>query len=350
MGETGQGKSSIVNHICEASVAIEGKGIKSQTSEVEVFEAKSASVHLVDTPGFFDTRKEMKNDKIMNDIIKKVSEELQHKAHIAAIFLVWNPNLTLRFRLDEMLDTLTKSLGEDALKSLIIVVNKISKSWTELQQDAVQELSKMIDEKGLGFPIIILDAKAKLTSRGLEAIKSKLKEVEPYKEENFDVFRKEIYFKQYIQFQEEEKKKMEEKKKEEELKVKIKAELENEYKKKMTEIEEKYQKSLQESLKTYQKALDSLDKTFNAMISNKSSSNTSGFFSSSSSYANSILPQNSSFLSSGSYASHNLTNVSYTSGGPLKKDGTPDMRYKANRINPYLTKGGRPDRRFKINK
>jgi hypothetical protein len=43
--------------------------------------------------------------------------------------------------------------------------------------------------------------------------------------------------------------------------------------------------------------------------------------------------------------------VTAAPAGPLKKDGTPDMRYKANKAKPGpLKKDGTPDMRYKANK
>ncbi len=42
-----------------------------------------------------------------------------------------------------------------------------------------------------------------------------------------------------------------------------------------------------------------------------------------------------------------------TTGGPVKKDGTPDMRFKENKNKPAagpLKKDGTPDKRYKANK
>lgn len=46
------------------------------------------------------------------------------------------------------------------------------------------------------------------------------------------------------------------------------------------------------------------------------------------------------------------SNAPLTDRGPLKKDGTPDKRYKANKTapKPKLKKDGTPDKRYKENK
>jgi GTPase Era involved in 16S rRNA processing len=196
VGETGQGKSSFVNYICSREVAPEGPGINSQTSEPKLYNAINSHLWLIDTPGLFDTRKDMKNDVVMTKIIQIVESKFEHNSHIDAIFLVWNPVMTMRLRLDEMIENLINSFGSSALKSLIIIVNKETTVWKKDKRynDAVDELEKDNKKKGYNFPIITLDVKIKLTLADMRILKQYVNQITPYNEKDFSAYRKQCFY------------------------------------------------------------------------------------------------------------------------------------------------------------
>jgi predicted GTPase len=198
-GETGQGKSTFTNVICGAQVAVEGKGIKSKTEKIDLHTSHKHKIIMIDTPGLFDTRR-IKNREISNKIVEIVENKLRQNAHIDAIFFLWCPTSSMRLRFEEILATLKKALGDEAIDSVVFIVNQVTSRWDEDCDARYEEFLDMLDEKGLDNPVFESDLK-EMTAEDIQELKKRAKKVDPYREEDFEAHRMMIYFNKFLEIQ-----------------------------------------------------------------------------------------------------------------------------------------------------
>ena len=195
---SGQGKSTLTNAICDKKVADEGKGNHSLTSSVKLHQVKGSNLYVMDTPGFNDTRLDMNDEKIADEIVAKVQKKLEVGAYVQAILLMWNPARCMRLNLDAMLNNLITCFGWDVLVSVVFVINVVTKKWDEECDDAVEELLKDLKSRELNIPVVTLDAK-NFKERDFSALKTACQKVRPYREDDFEKHRKAFYYWKFVE-------------------------------------------------------------------------------------------------------------------------------------------------------
>jgi GTPase Era involved in 16S rRNA processing len=210
-GETGQGKSAFTNAICGGQVAVEGKGIKSKTENIGLYASDKHQIIMIDTPGLFDTRR-IRNREISNKVVEIVQNQLKQNAHIDAIFFLWCPTSSMRLRFEEILGTLKKALGDEAIDSVIFLINKVTKHWDQDSKDLCDQFLDLLYENGLENPVFECDLK-QMTPEAFRELKNLPRNVHPYREEDFEAHRMVIYLNKFLEIQrrDEEKKREREK-------------------------------------------------------------------------------------------------------------------------------------------
>jgi len=244
-GETGQGKSTFVNAVCGKQVAVEGSGIDSQTKDIRLYESKHKII-VIDTPGLFDTRFR-NNHHVSDELVEMVQNRLKQNANIRAIFFIWCPTASNRFRFDQIKEELEKTLGKNALNSVIFLVNKRTKQWTECHEEAYQDFLKKLDENNLKNPVALCDLKL-IGSTGIHKLKHWTERVVPYRKEDFESYRMQIY---YIEFMQAVKKDEEDKKKTYEVEERVRAG----FQKQIKELKDKNNETLREKDEKFQRDL-----------------------------------------------------------------------------------------------
>jgi len=248
-GETGQGKSTFTNAVCGKQVAVEGEGIDSQTTTINIYESKHNKVLVIDTPGLFDTRNKTNQD-ISDEIVEMVQDRLKQNANIKAIFFIWCPVVSMRFRFDHIKDNLEKTLGVDALKSVIFLVNEISNDWSRRHEEAYNDFLQKLKENGLRNPVGLVDFKS-IDDEAIQELKNLAEEVVPYRKEIFEAHREMIYESKFLEI----------------------IRKDEEEKRKRKEIEEPLKKQMKEMENTHKKNLDNMEgKVKNLSDQNKESS------------------------------------------------------------------------------
>jgi len=82
VGETGEGKSSFINHIIGGVAAEEAKDdqVDSETSKTHIYYKKEDGIYIIDTPGFGDTRVNMNDEEVGKRIVNEVKNLLKANA------------------------------------------------------------------------------------------------------------------------------------------------------------------------------------------------------------------------------------------------------------------------------
>jgi len=241
-GETGQGKSTFTNAICGRQEAAEGKGMKSKTEHIGLYSSNKHQITVIDTPGLFDTRK-IKNKEISNRVVEVVQNKLKQNAHIDAIFFLWCPTSSMRLRFEEILATLKKALGDEAIRSVVFIINKVSHLWNQDFDELYNEFLDLLDENGLNNPVFECDLK-QMNVEDIQELKRLANQVDPFRKEDFEAHRMMIYLNKFLEIQRiDEEKKRERESIEKEMGVKFEKkanEMEGKFRQSARQMEEKF--------------------------------------------------------------------------------------------------------------
>jgi len=242
-GETGQGKSTFTNSICGSAVAEEGKGIQSTTKVADLHVSDQRKIIMVDTPGLFDTRR-IKNKEVSKQVINIVQRKLKQNAHIKAIFVIWSPTMSMKFRFDGIMTDLKKALGEEAINSVVFVINKVSHLWAKEHEESLDEFLDLLDERNLSNPVYQCDLK-QLSQDDVKKLKELSEQVQPFGEEDFEANRMMIYYDKFLKTQ-----KIDEQKKRD--REDVEREIGMKFEKRSNEIQAKFKEDAQKMEEKFQ--------------------------------------------------------------------------------------------------
>jgi len=151
-----------------------------------------------------------------------VQDKLKENAKIDAIFFIWSPTASMRLRFEHLIENLKNTLGENAIDSIIFLVNKVTCQWSKDHYDSFLELKEMLKRYNIKNPCLIMDFK-QIDANNINSLKEEARKVLPYEKSNFDDHRMKIYYKKFLDIQKIDE---ETKKKNEEIEKKKKLELE----------------------------------------------------------------------------------------------------------------------------
>ena len=147
LGQTGVGKSSLINQIAGYNVAEEGKGFESMTSEMKEIFIDHRGVKefrnsiFIDTPGFSDTRGYAINT---TGLLIEMMENINRTANFK--FLLCNSAKDSRQYVQRIMNKLKIIFGTEIVKSTIIVLtfprsgDNLSELWEHLEEETNHEL------------------------------------------------------------------------------------------------------------------------------------------------------------------------------------------------------------------
>ncbi len=121
-----------------------------------------------------------------------MEDKLKQNARIDAIFFLWCPTYSRRFEFDDILQNLKTFLGDEAINSVIFVINQVSHLWNQDYNDISYEFQELLAQNGLKNPVFSCDIK-QMTAKHIEELKGLTKCVKPYREEEFKARRMKVY-------------------------------------------------------------------------------------------------------------------------------------------------------------
>jgi len=163
IGETGPGKSSMVNFIYGNITAIEGHTFDSETSDTHVFCHEKINMCIIDTPGLFDNRG-YSNEDILHSIEAEVIR--QSIIRIQSVLIMIDGTST-KIRVKHLVEGLISMFNESVLSSVVFVVNKKEKLNASKEKEI---MNYIVDELGYIFPndllkrIVFVDTKGSYSS------------------------------------------------------------------------------------------------------------------------------------------------------------------------------------------
>lgn len=136
-GQTGVGKSSLVNHVFGETVAITGVG-KPITQEIRCFENDETSVRIYDTAGY--ETKDGGDDRFINDVLGMVKNPAQ-----AEVNIIWYCISTLASRVTDYDLKVIKAFSDSGCP-VAVLLTKADKTDDETVK-ALRSVLKQADEK-----------------------------------------------------------------------------------------------------------------------------------------------------------------------------------------------------------
>ncbi|MDI1487468.1 MAG: hypothetical protein OHK93_006738 [Ramalina farinacea] len=143
MGDTGSGKSSLINRICGKDDALVSDGQASVTKEVTHYTTvvNGETVTLIDTPGFDDTH--LSGREVLERISTYLYAHYQQGRKLSGLLFLREINLSrMTGSAVKNLDMFQRLCGEESLKNVVLVTTKWDKASFDNACNHEEELVK----------------------------------------------------------------------------------------------------------------------------------------------------------------------------------------------------------------
>jgi len=197
IGSTGDGKSTLTNHLCGKDVVKIEDSARSQTVGSKLYVSEVCDLNIIDTEGIDGTDTRQTNKQLMEELLLQIVYCLEMGASLDAIIIIWCPLKNGRSGLLKTIKCLKEAFGDEVADSCIFMIQGNWRPHAKVLNltEAVDSTKKEIEKEYPQIPVIEYDGKGSDDYRKKEFpnLKAALDRVKPYRKEYFEEKRRQEF-------------------------------------------------------------------------------------------------------------------------------------------------------------
>jgi len=197
VGSTGDGKSTLTNHLCGKEVVEIEHSARSQTVGAKLFVSEVCDLNIIDTEGIDGTDTRQTNKQLMEKLLLQIVYCLEMGASLDAIIIMWCPLKNGRSGLLKTVKCLKEAFGDEVVDSCIFMVQGNWRPYAKPLNltEAIDVTKKEMNKEYPQIPIIEYDGRGsdEYRKKELPNLKASIESVKPYRKEYFEEKRRQEF-------------------------------------------------------------------------------------------------------------------------------------------------------------